>query len=327
MIALLVIARQKNADRMFAIQLARDQVAADTDTGKGGAVNVPPPAVTPASATPAVSAVVTPSSGIQLTSSSASTTTTSSINGAPVVSPTASVGGMGGSYGATNLELAVKAVNSLAKAIDTDIFTIEQEVENIGVGVSESQGADLKEYCATVEERVKGEFARAGEKLARLDLNKQTNILDTLDDTTETQLARVRVILAKIRRARSTSSLSNQSSVSSSSTAANNQNFRPYMEKLKPPVFSGQVEDWPEFRSVWRDMLSNHPESIQVQYIKSNIPTNDARRIAGVKTMEEVWKRLEKVYGDTQLNIVTVKTNLENLAQGRGELQEGVGGI
>ena len=62
-IALLVIARHKNADRMFAIQLARDQVAADTDTGKGGAVNAPPPAVTPASATTAVSVVVTPSAG------------------------------------------------------------------------------------------------------------------------------------------------------------------------------------------------------------------------------------------------------------------------
>ena len=30
--------------------------------------------------------------------------------------------------------------------------------------------------------------------------------------------------------------------------------------------------------------------------------------------MEEIWKRLEKVYGDTQLNILTVKANLENLA-------------
>ena len=29
--------------------------------------------------------------------------------------------------------------------------------------------------------------------------------------------------------------------------------------------------------------------------------------------MDEVWKKLERVYGDTELNIVTVKSNLESL--------------
>ena len=64
---------------------------------------------------------------------------------------------------------------------------------------------------------------------------------------------------------------------------------------------------------MWVDMLSTYPESVQVQHFKANIPSNDARRIAGVKTMVEVWKRMEKVYGDTQLNILTVKANVENL--------------
>ena len=73
------------------------------------------------------------------------------------------------------------------------------------------------------------------------------------------------------------------------------------------------MEDWPEFRSVWKDMLASYPDSIQVQHIKNNMPAGDARRVAGVKTMEEIWRRLEKVYGDTQLNILTIKSNLENL--------------
>ena len=30
--------------------------------------------------------------------------------------------------------------------------------------------------------------------------------------------------------------------------------------------------------------------------------------------MAEMWRRLEKIYGDTDLNIITVKTNLENFA-------------
>ena len=74
------------------------------------------------------------------------------------------------------------------------------------------------------------------------------------------------------------------------------------------------MEDWPEFQSVWRDLVSSLPESVQVQHIKKAIPVSDAKRIAGVKDMAEVWKRLEKVHGDTQHNILTVKANLENLA-------------
>ena len=51
-----------------------------------------------------------------------------------------------------------------------------------------------------------------------------------------------------------------------------------------------------------------------MQHLKTSIPEADAKRVAGVKTMEEMWRRLEKVYGDTELNIITVKTNLENFS-------------
>ena len=46
--------------------------------------------------------------------------------------------------------------------------------------------------------------------------------------------------------------------------------------------------------------------------MQANIPAAIAKRVAGVLTMVDMWKRLEKVYGDTDLNIITVKTNLEN---------------
>ena len=88
--------------------------------------------------------------------------------------------------------------------------------------------------------------------------------------------------------------------------------YKPFLERLKPPVFSGKIEDWSEFGSVWIDLLSDHPESVQVQHLKANIPAADAKRVVGVKTMVEMWPRLVKVYGDKDLNIITVKSNLEN---------------
>ena len=86
---------------------------------------------------------------------------------------------------------------------------------------------------------------------------------------------------------------------------------KPYMKKLDPPTFSGKVEEWPEFRSVWKDLMSDLPDSIQIQHFKANIPAGDQKRAFAIKTMKDMWTRLEKVYGDTDLNIITVKSNLE----------------
>ena len=62
---------------------------------------------------------------------------------------------------------------------------------------------------------------------------------------------------------------------------------------------------------MWKDLLAELPESVQVQHIKSHLPATDIKRIVGIRSMSEVWERLERVYGDTELNIVTVKSNLE----------------
>ena len=90
--------------------------------------------------------------------------------------------------------------------------------------------------------------------------------------------------------------------------------FKPYMELLKSPTFSGKVDDFPEFRSFWRELVLSYPENVQVKHVRANIPVADQRRIAGIRTMAEIWKHLEKVYGDTKLNILTVKQNLEGFA-------------
>ena len=71
--------------------------------------------------------------------------------------------------------------------------------------------------------------------------------------------------------------------------------YEPFIEKLKPPVFLGKVEDFTEFLSVWNELLAGLPKSVQVQHIKSNIPASDSKRIAGLKTMKEVWERIKNL--------------------------------
>ena len=59
------------------------------------------------------------------------------------------------------------------------------------------------------------------------------------------------------------------------------------------------------------DMMSNVPETAKIQYLKSNLPAKDVKQISGLTTLADAWERLERTYGNVQLNIITVKGNLE----------------
>ena len=63
-----------------------------------------------------------------------------------------------------------------------------------------------------------------------------------------------------LRRSRSTSSGSDTSLHSTPTlvSATSSSGYKPYIERLKAPVFSGRVEDWPEFRCVWKQLLTEY---------------------------------------------------------------------
>ena len=114
-----------------------------------------------------------------------STSTVSATVPAPAPSTSTGIGGgVQQSYIDTNLELATKSVNNVGESIDCDIMEMEAEVAAMAVEVSDSHAADFKEICVRIKEQVLGEFARAGEKLARLDLGKRTTVLVAMDQTT-----------------------------------------------------------------------------------------------------------------------------------------------
>ena len=329
-IAVLRAAQQVDTDRQLALQLARSQQKSGDGSGPSADLNgldSQPADLTPPSTEDqsTVTPISTGGGGVLSGphgdgTPPASTITTSSVQApipappvqATITAPSAVDGS--NNYANMNLELAVDAFNSIQRCVEKDIQAIDAELLSLGGVITDSHAEELKIYCKWIEEKIRGDYVRAGEKVARLDLDKKTNVRATMSRLIEVKLDEVRKLMAKIRRLLSGNSVSNsqRSDVSASSTV-NNTGYKPYLERLKPPVFTGKVEDWPEFRSVWMDMLSTYPESVQVQHFKANIPSNDAKRIAGVKTMAEVWRRMEKVYGDTQLNILTVKANIENL--------------
>jgi len=206
------------------------------------------------------------------------------------------------------MQLAIASMNSISDSIENDIQSLEQDLST-GDGLRDSFFVDLKEYCSDIEKRVRKDFKEAGENFARLDVGNSMNVVNILTSNTRVSLERIRALQGQVRRARSTGTpeaLERMSSVTSVSSG-----YKPYMKCLEPPTFSGDVEDWPEFRSIWKELLADYPDSIKVNHMKANIPAADAKRVGGVKTMAELWTRLEKMYGDMDLNIITIKNNLE----------------
>ena len=166
------------------------------------------------------------------------------------------------------------------------------------------------------------------DKVKRLDTNSTTNAKTVFDKTIPGFRVSLRNLLARIRKsgtgapADSVSNSSPAGSVSgldNRSQASNNTGFKPYIEKLKLPTFSGKLEEWPEFRAIFVDMMENVRGSAKLQYLRANIPAKDVSQIAGLTTLAEAWERLERTYGNVQLNIITVKGNLERYVPSSGQ--------
>ena len=97
--------------------------------------------------------------------------------------------------------------------------------------------------CSDIERRVKADYKEACEKLARLDLNIAMRVMDLMNNSSETYLDRIRLILVSLRKARSSSNPTPSiTPPPSSNSAPPASNYRPYMKKLEPP----------DFRDVWR---------------------------------------------------------------------------
>ena len=131
----------------------------------------------------------------------------------------------------TNLQLALNAMQVINEAVGQDIMTVEQEIQALDGVISASHAKYLREYCQRIEEKIGGEYVRAGEKLVRLDLDKRLKGIGVMDTTVRENLANVRIILARLRSLRSASS-------SRSSTQAHRQLLEALVIRVIDPTWS-----------------------------------------------------------------------------------------
>ena len=80
-----------------------------------------------------------------------------------------------------------------------------------------------------------------------------------------------------------------------------------HVEKVKLPTFSGRQEEFSEFRNQFRELCrgEKYTPVLEMAQLKTKLPKDALTTIAGLQCPEEAWKRLEELYGNRELSILS----------------------
>ena len=83
-----------------------------------------------------------------------------------------------------------------------------------------------------------------------------------------------------------------------------------FLEKTKPPKFSGEDLDFPEFQRKWASQVhkANLPEETELDKLRDAVPREAKDQLYGVTKLDEAWSILSKRYGDKMLISKKLKT-------------------
>ena len=90
---------------------------------------------------------------------------------------------------------------------------------------------------------------------------------------------------------------------------------RSFIEKIKLPTYSGQLEAWPDFLKAWSDITAPErmTDAVELLCLRQHIPQEARDLLDGVQDMETAWSRLKRKYGDRDLIILHVTKRLNSI--------------
>ena len=212
------------------------------------------------------------------------------------------------------VDLAFNSVKAMCNIIETKLEAVKHKVGAVAAEKSfKSELEDIKSQCEIKEGWIHSELNDAFAELEKHNscLEMSETIVNYFD-VKNRYLDSLEVVKDKVVKAES-SSICSSDTISKNLHTDPDQSLAPYIQRLQPPVFSGNMEDWSQFRFEWENLFTNVPDIIQLQYLKSCIPSSDARRVKGIRTMKEFWEKFNCVYGTKEFNVLIVKSKLESL--------------
>ena len=80
-----------------------------------------------------------------------------------------------------------------------------------------------------------------------------------------------------------------------------------HVEKVRLPVFNGQVEDYGDFKAQFRQLCSGekYPEVIELAQLRAKLPREGVAAIAGLEEVAEAWRRLDEIFGNKKVCLIS----------------------
>ena len=99
-----------------------------------------------------------------------------------------------------------------------------------------------------------------------------------------------------------------------------------HVEKVKLPTFSGRQEDFAEFRCQFRELCAGegYTAILELAQLKMKLPRDALSTIAGLRCPELAWKRLEEMYGNRELSILSALKNIREFKPSKSAAHEQV---
>ena len=87
------------------------------------------------------------------------------------------------------------------------------------------------------------------------------------------------------------------------------------LAKTKPPLFKGEIVDFPEFKRKWNALVhpANLPAEAELDKLRDAIPKSAKDQLYGCKTLLEAWSIFDKRYGNPELIAKKLKDQLKNI--------------
>ena len=87
-----------------------------------------------------------------------------------------------------------------------------------------------------------------------------------------------------------------------------------HVEKVKLPVFSGKLEDFSEWRNQFKELCKGemYTPVLELAQMRLKLPREALAAIAGLQSPVQAWIRLEDVYGNRELSILSALKNLRD---------------
>ena len=99
-----------------------------------------------------------------------------------------------------------------------------------------------------------------------------------------------------------------------------------HVEKVKLPTFSGRHEEFSEFRAQFRELCKGerYTPVLEMAQLRLKLPREALTAITGLQEPEEAWKRLEELYGNRELQIMSAIKTLRDFRTAKSASHEQV---